>query len=85
MSYICPLCNGLWADEPKCPICHSEMKDAGRYMDFFDDYSPYLDIEGMKKQNGVVNDRIERECAHVFICASCGKQLLRGINEIEEY
>lgn len=85
LSTICPLCNGLQHHELQCPMCHSQMNDVGRYMDFFDNYSPYLEIEGMKKLNGIRDDLQHHRCPHVFDCPSCGQRHLREIQEIEKF
>lgn len=57
------------------------MNDSGRYMDQFDDYSPYLDIDGMKKLDGIENDLENHTCPHVFDCPSCGNRQLEMVRE----
>ena len=51
-------------------------------MDTFDDYSPYLDIEGMKKVDGYPEDFYKHQCPHFFLCSSCGEQITQLIDEM---
>ncbi|HHY74430.1 MAG TPA: hypothetical protein GX497_14640 [Bacillus bacterium] len=81
--YICPLCNQLGQQYYKCPNCQKEMEDNGRLMDYFDDYSAYLDIEGMKLFNGYPSDQKNHQCPHVFYCFNCSEEIVYLINEIE--
>ncbi|WP_245983427.1 hypothetical protein [Ammoniphilus oxalaticus] len=85
MATICPLCNGLQLYELKCPSCNCSMNDIGRYMDFFDDYSPYLEIEGMKKSNGISDDQQSGRCPHVFDCPTCGHRHVKEIDELSKF
>ncbi|MBP1930614.1 hypothetical protein [Ammoniphilus resinae] len=82
MTYVCPLCNCLTASSPNCPKCSQPMVDQGRLMDTFDDYSPYLDIEGMKKADGYPEDSYDHQCPHIFLCLSCGEQVTQLIDEM---
>lgn len=82
LANICPLCNGMQFDQVPCPACQGDMVDRGRYTDFFDDYSPYLDIDGMKKEDGILNDLQNHQCPHVFECLLCSNQQIRIINEV---
>ncbi|MCT8139473.1 hypothetical protein H1D32_18240 [Anaerobacillus sp. CMMVII] len=68
---MCPLCNGISVIEESCEVCHSVMSDKGRLMDYFDDYSAYLDIEGMKLFDGIKNDAQNQQCPHIFYCSKC--------------
>lgn len=81
MSHICPICNGFQKYDFQCPKCRSQMIDIGRYMDMFDDYSPYLEIDGTKKVDGIVDDQKNHSCPHVFDCPSCGERQLRIVEE----
>lgn len=81
--YICPLCNQLHEKINKCPNCQNEMEDKGRLMDLFDDYSAYLDIEGMKLFDGYQSDCVHHQCPHVFSCRSCTIEIVDLIQEIE--
>lgn len=58
------------------------MDDGGRLMDFFDDYSPYLEIDGMKKSDGILDDLKYHQCPHVFVCITCGERVTRLVEEI---
>ncbi|HJV45697.1 MAG TPA: hypothetical protein VJ824_08205 [Bacillota bacterium] len=51
-------------------------------MDFFDDYSPYLEIDGMKKSDGILDDLKYHQCPHVFVCITCGERVTRLVEEI---
>lgn len=82
MTYICPLCNAMEPVNINCPDCQSQMVDGGRFMDFLDNYSPYLEIDGVKKADGVSYDYQYHQCPHVIICMFCGNQLLQIVNEV---
>ncbi|OIJ08301.1 hypothetical protein BKP35_17740 [Anaerobacillus arseniciselenatis] len=79
---LCPLCNGMASVETKCSTCHNQMNDQGRLLDYFDDYSAYLDIDGMKLFDGIENDAREQKCPHVFYCTNCDKENTILIQEI---
>lgn len=81
--FVCPLCNQIEEPQYICPHCLEAMADEGRLMDYFDDYSAYLDIEGMKLFDGYQGDRKNHECPHVFSCLKCSKQVVHLINEVE--
>lgn len=85
MESICPLCNQLEpADlEVECTQCKSEMNDGGRMMDYFDDYSAYLDIDGMKLFNGLPDDQKNHQCPHLFYCPRCGEDHIILVEEIQ--
>ena len=67
MEYICPLCNGIDNTKVKCSRCGEIMKDNGPIQEYFDEYSPYLDMNITKKVDGVPSD----QCMHIFICPKC--------------
>ncbi|MBB6454652.1 hypothetical protein HNQ94_003141 [Salirhabdus euzebyi] len=69
--HVCPLCNGLKVLQKNCQSCQQEMDDNGRLIDFFDDYSPYLEDEDAKLVDGYMNSKKEHICVHVFHCHSC--------------
>lgn len=69
---MCPLCNQFTTVEFNCPNCNQKMGDQGRVIDYFDDYSPYLDIDGMKQADGYSNDYHNHQCPHLFSCNICG-------------
>ncbi|MCA0969692.1 hypothetical protein LCM20_03670 [Halobacillus litoralis] len=50
------------------------MRDKGRVADFFDDYSPYLDISFTDLVDGDPDSSIQGECVHLFVCEKCGFQ-----------
>lgn len=79
--YVCPLCNQLGYIDYKCPDCLNTMEDNGRLMDYFDDYSAYLDIEGMKLFDGYPDDKKNHQCPHVFYCVHCSKEIVYFIKE----
>lgn len=81
--FVCPLCNQLEEPQYMCHNCQQRMADEGRLMDYFDDYSAYLDIEGMKLFNGYPNDQKDHQCPHVFSCSNCSKQYVHLIEEVE--
>lgn len=81
--FVCPLCNAITQQHFSCPNCGQEMKDEGRVMDFFDDYSAYLDIEGMKLFNGYPDDQKNHLCPHVLSCSNCSKEIIHFIEEID--
>lgn len=80
--YVCPLCNQLTEFQHVCQICHIKMEDKGRIIDYFDDYSAYLDIDDMKLFDGYPKDKQEQECPHLFYCGKCGNEQTLLIKEI---
>jgi hypothetical protein len=86
MSLFCPVCNGMVTVETTCSECGNKMVDYGRVMDFdgWDPYSPYLEIDGMKKSDGIQNDYSNHQCAHVFTCESCGHLLTQVFDEVDQ-
>ncbi|MBO8171782.1 MAG: hypothetical protein H0Z33_07825 [Bacillaceae bacterium] len=81
MSFQCPVCNGYAPLNASCPECGSEMIDQGIWQNYFDDYSPYLDIDGMKQVNGFPDLR-EHQCIHYATCATCQHEQLIAVQEI---
>ncbi|ANB59266.1 hypothetical protein [Anoxybacteroides amylolyticum] len=78
---ICPLCNGLRAFHFFCPRCQTEMEDQGKVTDYFDDYSPYMEIDVMKQVDGYPMTRRNHECVHLFSCPYCQNEEVRFIKE----
>lgn len=78
---MCPLCNGLDSLQSSCSECGTVMVDEGRYLDYFDDYSPYLEIDGMKLFDGISDDQKNEQCPHVFTCSSCNTESVQLIKE----
>ncbi len=81
--HVCPLCNQFSQLSFTCNNCKTIMDDHGRLMDFFDDYSAYLDIEGMKLFDGYPTDQKEHSCPHVFYCEKCNTNTTVLISEYE--
>lgn len=81
---MCPLCNGIHSLTLTCETCNIILEDKGRLMDYFDDYSAYLEIDGMKLFDGIENDAKENQCPHVFYCSNCHIEKTELIKEIEE-
>ncbi|MYL32386.1 hypothetical protein GLW08_06390 [Pontibacillus yanchengensis] len=80
--FVCPLCNGLQTIVVHCPACNWEMKEQGRVVDYLDDYSPYLDDEGLKLVDGDQNSSEEHECVHLYQCTKCDRDRHVSINEL---
>ena len=81
MDTICPVCNQLQSIAVYCTNCGDNMIDQGRVSDYFDDYSPYEEIENMKMVDGYPNDRKQGQCPHLFICHSCQHDRVVFIDE----
>lgn len=79
--YICPLCNGLRSFHYTCPTCKQLLRDNGRVIDYFDDYSAYMEIDEMKKNDGYKTTLSQHECAHLFYCQACGNEEVKLIKE----
>ncbi|MFD1707311.1 hypothetical protein ACFSCZ_11275 [Siminovitchia sediminis] len=71
MSY-CTLCNGMAAERHVCRLCMGTMIDQGKVYDFYDDYSPYMEIEWNQLVDGDPQSTQKPECVHLFICVVCG-------------
>ena len=69
----CPLCNGL-SIEYICKKCDMNMEDYGKVMDYYDDYSAYLEIHAKTKGRGC-HQRKTNICKHLLSCSQCGKDL----------
>ncbi|WP_329955864.1 hypothetical protein [Calidifontibacillus erzurumensis] len=82
MMYVCPLCNKLGQKNYQCPTCLTSLEDCGRLMDYFDNYSPYLEIDGTKLVDGYPNDQKNHQCPHVFYCPNCLTEQVYLIDEI---
>lgn len=80
---MCPLCNQFNDSQVDCPTCQRKLEDQGRIMDYFDDYSPYLEIDGMKQADGYPSDLHNHQCPHLLKCTTCGKDHVVLINEWE--
>jgi hypothetical protein len=49
------------------------MEDAGKVMDYYDDYSAYEDINTLKENDGFPNSIRNGECPHLLSCPNCGE------------
>ncbi|WP_246938898.1 hypothetical protein [Bacillus pinisoli] len=78
---VCPLCNGLEASTASCPKCERVMEDKGRVMDYFDDYSPYMEIDGMKQIDGYGQTLQLNQCPHLLFCSQCVEDQVVFIQE----
>lgn len=78
---ICPLCNGFATAQETCEQCSTNMEDQGKLSDFFDDYSPYMDIDLMKLEDGFENNLATNQCVHLLQCPSCGKEQVYFVQE----
>ena len=54
-----------------CTHCGEQMVDSGRLIDFFDDYSPYMEIDLMKMEDGFPDSNSGQKCPHLYTCPSC--------------
>jgi hypothetical protein len=78
---MCPLCNHFQSIEVKCPECGKEIADQGKVSDFFDDYSPYMETDELKLEDGYPNDFKNKQCPHYFYCDFCKQEVLYFIGE----
>ncbi|WP_409274223.1 hypothetical protein V1499_04785 [Neobacillus sp. SCS-31] len=78
---VCPVCNGLKKVDVNCENCSNLMEEKGRYMDYFDDYSPYMPIDQMKLEDGIPDDLKNRQCPHLYRCPACGTDSIILIGE----
>ncbi|MFT4415891.1 hypothetical protein ACLM5H_18690 [Fredinandcohnia humi] len=78
---ICPLCNGFRNASFPCSQCGNLLEDSGRIIDYFDDYSAYMQIDDMKKIDGIKSTLSEHECAHLFYCVHCNTEEVKLIKE----
>ncbi|WP_246234435.1 hypothetical protein [Bacillus aquiflavi] len=47
------------------------MNDKGRIADFYDDYSPYMEIDQLKMEDGFPTSFSNETCPHLYHCSSC--------------
>lgn len=69
---LCPLCNGLRKIHLGCPKCSDNLEDKGKYMDYADEYSAYMDIDTLKQNDGYPDSLQKGQCAHIMNCPKCG-------------
>lgn len=73
MGY-CRLCNGMTDENWCCRICMGYLNDQGKIYDYYDDYSPYMEIDLNKLVDGDTKSSQKQECVHLFVCKACGTQ-----------
>jgi hypothetical protein len=49
------------------------MIESGRLMDFYDDYSPYMEIDLMSLEDGYADTNSDQKCPHLYRCPTCYK------------
>jgi hypothetical protein len=47
------------------------MMESGRLIDFFDDYSAYMEIDLMKMEDGFPESESGKKCPHLYQCPAC--------------
>jgi len=50
-------------------------------MDYFDDYSAYMEIDQLKQIDGIPTTLSGHECAHLFYCPMCHHEEVKLIEE----
>lgn len=80
MDFGCPVCNGLRDTHVHCPACGHLLEDRGRLEQAFGDYSPYREIDDLRRTNAYV-DLQRNQCMHLFYCPTCKQQKAIGIRE----
>jgi DNA-directed RNA polymerase subunit M/transcription elongation factor TFIIS len=78
---MCPLCNGFEQIKISCPNCGKSMDDSGRIMDFYDDYSAYMEIDDLKREDGYKDTFSKGKCPHLMSCPHCGRNEVKFIQE----
>lgn len=78
---ICPICNGLMTIHISCKNCGAEMMDRGKEMDYYDDYSPYMEVDLLKMEDGYADTYAESKCPHLFSCLNCSRDEVVFIKE----
>jgi len=68
---ICPVCNGLRELYLICTNCGEPMLESGRLMDYFENYSPYMDINLTKMEDGYPDTNSDEKCPHLYSCPAC--------------
>lgn len=79
--FLCPVCNGFHEVSLLCSNCGEPMSESGRLMDFYDDYSPYMEIDLMKMEDGYPDSNSGHKCPHVYRCLTCNKEEVILIKE----
>lgn len=77
----CPVCNGFREAYLLCSNCGEPMMESGRLMDFYDDYSPYMEIDLMKMEDGYPSTNSGQKCPHVYRCPACNQEDIFFVKE----
>jgi len=77
MNKSCPLCNGLIDIYEFCPDCGGKMEDGGAINEYYDPYSPYIEIISSRER--FENDN---ECLHLIYCPFCGRDKREKIKKV---
>ena len=80
---MCPVCNGLAKIEITCERCNQVLHDKGKIIDYFDDYSAYLDTDGMKLFDGIRDNFKKQQCPHLCYCSQCHTEKTYLVQEIK--
>lgn len=67
--------------EKRCPVCGSLMLDKGIIQDYYDDYSPYLDMDIYEDGYKHYDDFY---CIHLFSCPECHYDTRLAFRRIDE-
>lgn len=78
---ICPICNGFQSLVLSCQKCSFQLVDEGKMSDFYDDYSPYMEIDLMKLEDGYPENFATEKCVHLLRCSSCGEEQVYFVQE----
>ncbi len=78
----CPLCNGLTSIAYSCKRCYINMDDYGKVMDYYDDYSAYLETDIQKQTDGNPHSVEQSICKHLLSCSQCGNDEVVSIHEM---
>lgn len=57
------------------------MLESGRLQDYYDDYSPYMDIDLMKMEDGFTDTYSGHKCPHLYRCPACANEEVMFIRE----
>ncbi|CAN7477070.1 hypothetical protein [Rossellomorea sp. LjRoot5] len=79
----CALCNGIVEYRGLCKKCGDSTTDQGRYYDFYDEYSAYMDIQHVQLVDGIPNSSCSDTCLHLFTCLRCGEEEAKSIDLTE--
>ncbi|WP_042356566.1 hypothetical protein [Bacillus rubiinfantis] len=78
---VCPVCNGLKDAVLMCTNCGQAMLEFGKLMDYYDDYSPYMEIDLLKLEDGFSDNYKRHTCAHLYRCPHCQNEEVMFIKE----